>query len=88
MIHDYCEQRSQQNRKSKDEGYKRRVVVTGVGMVTPLGLNTQETWDAVLKGKNGITKIDRFDPEGLSSRIYSVVKNFDPSVFISLNSAN
>src|SRR3989339_151303 len=80
MIHDYCEQRSQQNRKSKDEGYKRRVVVTGVGMVTPLGLNTQETWDAVLKGKNGITKIVRFDPEGLSSRIYSVVKNFDPSV--------
>jgi len=61
---------------------KRRVVVTGLGMVTPLGLNTKKTWDAILQGKSGVTKIDRFDPAGLSSQIYSAVKNFDPSVVL------
>ncbi len=55
-----------------------RVVVTGVGMVTPLGLDTPSTWKALLAGKSGVDKITAFDAEAFETRIAAEVKGFDP----------
>lgn len=57
---------------------KQRVVVTGLGMITPLGLNTEDTWEAILAGKSGVGLIDHFDASDLNCHICSTVKNFDP----------
>ncbi len=56
----------------------RRVVVTGLGLVSPLGIGTQATWDALVAGRSGIGPITKFDAEGFSSRIAGEVKGFDP----------
>lgn len=57
---------------------KRRVVVTGLGMVTPLGHTVASTWQAILAGKSGVSLIDHFDASDLSCQICSRVKDFDP----------
>lgn len=57
---------------------KRRVVVTGLGAVTPLGNTVVETWDALMKGKSGTAPITRFDASSFTTRIAAEVKNFDP----------
>lgn len=62
---------------------KRRVVVTGLGMVTSLGLTVKDTWDAILAGKNGIHKIEHFDASDINCQICSTVKNFDPIRYMS-----
>ena len=61
---------------------KRRVVVTGIGMVTPLGLDVDSTWQAILAGKSGVSQIDHFDASDLACRICSRVKNFDATQFM------
>lgn len=55
---------------------KRRVVVTGMGMLTPLGLSVNETWQNVVAGKSGITKIGHFDASAFTTQICGTVKNF------------
>lgn len=60
----------------------RRVVVTGVGAVTPLGNTAEESWQNALKGVSGIGPITRFDVSQYSSRIAGEVKNFSPDPFI------
>ena len=55
-----------------------RVVVTGLGMVTPLGLNTSSTWDALVRGVSGVDHIRSFDASNQEARIAAEVKNFDP----------
>jgi 3-oxoacyl-[acyl-carrier-protein] synthase II len=62
---------------------KQRVVVTGLGMVSPLGLNVEDTWAAVLAGKSGVAPIEHFDASDISCRICSTVKNFDPLPYMS-----
>ena len=62
---------------------KKRVVVTGLGMITPLGLNVVDTWNAILAGKSGVHRIDRFDPSDINCHICSNVKNFDSSLYMS-----
>jgi 3-oxoacyl-[acyl-carrier-protein] synthase II len=57
---------------------KRRVVVTGVGLVTALGTGTEKTWEGLCAGRNGIAPITRFDPTQFSTRIAAEVKDFDP----------
>jgi 3-oxoacyl-[acyl-carrier-protein] synthase II len=61
---------------------KRRVVVTGVGMITPLGLTTHETWENLLKGKSGVSAIAHFDASAFTTRIAASVKNFDPMLYL------
>ncbi len=62
---------------------KRRVVVTGLGMLTPLGLTVEKTWSAVKEGKSGVGLIQRFDVSDYPSRIGGEVQNFDPSSYFS-----
>src|SRR5256714_4229376 len=61
---------------------ERRVVVTGIGLVTPLGTGTKQTWEAAIAGKSGVGPITRFDAKELPSRIAGEVKNFDASQFM------
>ncbi len=60
----------------------RRVVVTGIGLVTPLGTGIEKTWKALCAGESGITRITRFDPIDHPSQIAGEVKDFDPTAFI------
>jgi 3-oxoacyl-[acyl-carrier-protein] synthase II len=60
----------------------RRVVVTGVGIVSPLGIGNEENWEALCAGRSGITPITRFDAAQYSARIAGEVKQFDPLRFI------
>jgi len=60
------------------DGERRRVVVTGIGMISPLGLSVQKTWDGIVAGKSGIGPITRFDPAGLETTIAGEVRDFDP----------
>ena len=61
---------------------ERRVVVTGIGLVTPLGIGNEPTWQGILAGKSGIGPITRFDAKELPSRIAGEVKGFDPAQFM------
>jgi 3-oxoacyl-[acyl-carrier-protein] synthase II len=60
----------------------RRVVVTGLGIVSPLGHNVCDTWDSLVAGKSGITRVTRFDPEGFASQVAGEVKGFDATVHL------
>jgi 3-oxoacyl-[acyl-carrier-protein] synthase II len=62
---------------------RRRVVVTGLGIVSPIGNTVAEAWDAALAGKSGITRITRFDPARLSCQIAGEVKGFDVAPYMS-----
>lgn len=66
---------------------RRRVVVTGLGMVTPLGNTVEATWQAILAGKSGVALIDHFDPTDLSCHICSHVKDFDVSLYMPIKEA-
>src|SRR6266480_3890679 len=59
-------------------GERRRVVVTGLGMITPLGSTVEKTWDGIIAGRSGIGPITRFDATGLDTRIAGEVRDFDP----------
>ncbi len=59
-----------------------RVVVTGIGMVTPLGLSAETTWSALLEGRSGVDYISSFDPEPFETKIAAEVKGFEPSDYL------
>jgi 3-oxoacyl-[acyl-carrier-protein] synthase II len=61
---------------------KRRVVVTGLGALTPLGNSVQESWAGAIAGKSGIGPITKFDSAAFKSRIAGEIKNFDPLQFV------
>jgi len=61
----------------------RRVVVTGCGVVSPVGSGKDVFWKSLVKGKSGIARITQFDPSGFDSQIAGEVKDFDPSPFFS-----
>src|SRR3954462_13405388 len=61
---------------------ERRVVVTGIGLVTPLGIGNESNWQSVLAGKSGIGVITRFDAKDLPCRFAGEVKGFDATAFM------
>ncbi|UCD47568.1 MAG: beta-ketoacyl-[acyl-carrier-protein] synthase II, partial [Deltaproteobacteria bacterium] len=60
----------------------RRVVVTGLGAVTPLGVGVGPTWEAILGGRSGVGRITKFDPSGFSTTIAAEVHGFVPEDYI------
>lgn len=63
----------------------RRVVVTGIGAVTPVGNNAKDTWENLKAGKNGIAPITLFDTEKFKAKLGAEVKNFDPREYLDVN---
>ncbi len=61
---------------------RRRVVITGLGAVTSIGLNAEDFWRSCLEGRSGVQTISAFDPEGFASRIAGEVRDFDPTDFV------
>jgi 3-oxoacyl-[acyl-carrier-protein] synthase II len=61
---------------------KRRVVITGIGLVTPLGIGKDPNWEALLAGRSGISTITRFDVSRFATRIAGEIRNFDPQQFM------
>jgi len=66
---------------------KRRVVITGLGIVSPVGNDIPTAWDNIINGRSGITEITRFDASALNAQIAGEVKDFDISAFISAKEA-
>jgi len=66
---------------------KRRAVVTGLGIVSPVGIGVPEAWASIMAGKSGITRISRFDPSAFSSQIAGEVKGFDVTKYLSAKEA-
>ena len=60
----------------------RRVVITGTGLITPLGTGTEKNWQALLAGRSGIAPITRFDTGKIDTSIAGEVKDFQPEQFI------
>jgi 3-oxoacyl-[acyl-carrier-protein] synthase II len=65
----------------------RRVAVTGIGAVTPLGLDVPSTWSAARAGESGIDWISTFETDGLPVRVAGEVKDFDPTAVVSAKEA-
>ncbi len=61
----------------------RRVVITGIGLITPVGIGKDETWKSISEGVCGVDRITKFDPSNLKTQIGGEVKNFDPSLYMS-----
>jgi len=64
-----------------------RVVVTGYGMITPLGLTTESTWEALLAGQSGVGPITLFDASNFNSKVAAEVKDFDPAAMLGRKTA-
>ena len=66
---------------------KRRVVVTGIGIISPVGVGVSAAWDSILAGRSGITRISRFDASAFASQIAGEVKGFDVTQYLSAKEA-
>jgi 3-oxoacyl-[acyl-carrier-protein] synthase II len=64
-----------------------RVVITGIGLVTPVGLDTGTSWGALLAGKSGLGRITHFDPDGFEVQIAAEVKSFEPETYMDRRAA-
>ena len=70
-----------------DKTGQRRVVITGLGLVTPLGIGTEATWSSVREGVAGVRAVSRFDPSDLKTRIAGEVEGFDPNLYMEAKDA-
>ncbi len=60
----------------------KRVVITGIGIISPIGNNKREFWDSLARGRGGVRKIEGFDASSFDSQIAGEVRNFDPERLI------
>jgi len=65
----------------QEENVRKRVVITGLGCISSLGLNVNDLWENIIQGKSGIRPITRFDTEGFRTKIAAEVNDFDPVAF-------
>ena len=83
--------KQQQKSRQKQPHYERsdemRVVVTGMGAITPLGLDVESTWTRLLAGESGITPIEHFDASDYRTQIAGTVKDFDAKQFMNAKDA-
>ena len=63
---------------------KRRVVVTGLGCVTPLGNSVNELWESLIQGKSGVSNISVFDAENMSVKFSASIKEFDAEKYFDI----
>ncbi|MDX1413442.1 MAG: beta-ketoacyl-ACP synthase II [Candidatus Promineifilaceae bacterium] len=70
-----------------DKQGRPRVVITGMGIISPLGHTKEENWDSLLKGRSGIGPITQFDPDGLPVTIAGEVKDFSPAKYMNFKEA-
>ncbi|MDP2829183.1 MAG: beta-ketoacyl-ACP synthase II [Sulfuricellaceae bacterium] len=66
---------------------KRRVVITGLGAISPVGIGVDETWAGIVAGKSGIARITRFDPTNFATQIAGEVKDFDVTQYLTAKEA-
>ena len=66
---------------------KRRVVITGLGIISPVGNNVSDAWSNVIAGRSGITRITRFDASAFTSQIAGEVRDFDVTDYLSSKDA-
>ncbi|WP_308389054.1 beta-ketoacyl-ACP synthase II [Acidithiobacillus sp. AMEEHan] len=66
---------------------KRRVVVTGLGIVSPVGIGVAASWDSIVRGRSGIARVTRIDPESYASQIAGEVKGFDVGQYLPVKEA-
>lgn len=75
-------QADQHHPARENRGLSSRIVITGMGAVTPVGIGVPAYWDALIKGVSGVSAISRFDASALPVRIAAEVKNFNPADFL------
>ena len=61
---------------------ERRVVITGIGLVSALGIGTEATWSALLAGTSGVARVTKFDVSNFAAQIAAEVRGFDPLLFV------
>jgi 3-oxoacyl-[acyl-carrier-protein] synthase II len=61
---------------------RRRVVITGTGVISSLGIGTEKFWESIKSGKSGICNIERVDVSDLPTKVAAEIKDFDPALFI------
>ncbi|MDF2524913.1 MAG: beta-ketoacyl-acyl-carrier-protein synthase [Clostridiales bacterium] len=61
---------------------KKRVVITGMGAVTSLGMGVEQFWSSIKEGKNGISLVERIDVSAMSTKVAAEIKDFEPSDYI------
>jgi len=66
----------------------KNVVITGIGLISPLGLTIDESWENALAGKSGVSRVTRFDAEKYTTKIAAEVKGFDPRKYFDVKEAN
>jgi 3-oxoacyl-[acyl-carrier-protein] synthase II len=76
-----------ENIRERIRQYRPRVVITGLGAMTPLGNSVRETWEGLVEGRSGIGPITRFDASDLPTRIAGEVRGFDPTKYIPFKEA-
>jgi 3-oxoacyl-[acyl-carrier-protein] synthase II len=72
---------------SKDSGFGQRIVVTGMGAITPVGIGVDATWEGLVNGRSGVDRISLFDPDRVRVKIAAEASGFDPEQYMSRKQA-